>query len=311
MPTRAHLIRSSGQAGHPGRKPGPGSSVATSAALGYYGRPVLKPPPWTWEVPVYFFAGGLAGASAVVALAARVAGTPGSAVRTALAISVIGVLISAALLVSDLGRPARFLNMLRVFKWRSPMSVGVWLLTAFGAAASGALLLEGGWVVDPAGTAVLGWGLLVVAALLGAVVATYTGVLLAASVVPAWNSHALLLPLHFGAAALGSAAALLELLGYPLDGLHVIGFITAAVETAIWAWTELRTHGARDRALRSGSAGGLVRASATLMGPVALLLRALGLRPLAAASFLVGAFLSRFGWMEAGRRSTTEVEAAL
>src|SRR6185503_16186806 len=102
----------------------------------YHGRPVLKPPPWTWEVPLYLFAGGVAGGSAVLALAARVGGAPSPTVTTALMLALAGVLLSAALLVSDLGRPARFLHMLRVFKWRSPMSVGVWLLTAFGGAVS-------------------------------------------------------------------------------------------------------------------------------------------------------------------------------
>jgi hypothetical protein len=270
---------------------------------------VLKPPPWTWEVPVYLFAGGVAGSSAVIALAARIGGSGGEVVTTSLRIAVLGVVASAALLVSDLGRPTRFLNMLRVFKLRSPMSVGVWLLTAFGGASVAALLSGGGFASDTVGA--LEWSALGTSAVLGALVATYTGVLLSATVVPAWNSHAGLLPLHFGAAALGSAAALLELLVDPLPPLHRIGLVAAAVETIAWLWTEMRTNGPKDRALRSGRAGWLVRASALLSGPAALILRIGGLRSYAAVAFLLGALLARFGWLDAGRESTTDPEAAL
>jgi formate-dependent nitrite reductase membrane component NrfD len=294
----------------------PTGAVGVGPTVGYYGRPVLKPPPWTWEVPVYLFAGGLAGGSSALAFAARVAGAPGDLVRTALWISVIGVLASAALLVSDLGRPARFLNMLRVFKWRSPMSVGVWLLTAFGGAAAAALSLQppdsgaplaagSGWV--PA----LGWAALLASALLGVAVATYTGVLLAATVVPAWSANAKPLPVHFGTAGLGSAAALLELLGHAPDALHRVGLLAAAVEAAIWIWTEARGRGPRVRPLRSGPSGALVRMSASLMGPLSLMTRPTGLRSTAAALFLLGALLSRFGWLEAGRASTEDPAAAL
>jgi formate-dependent nitrite reductase membrane component NrfD len=281
--------------------------------VGYYGRPVLKPPPWTWEVPLYLFAGGVAGASSVLAFAGRLGGAAyASLVTTALTVSVIAVVASAALLVSDLGRPARFLNMLRVFKWRSPMSVGAWLLTAFGGTCTLALLLDrgGAWSVGGAAST-LAWAALGVSALPGALLATYTGVLLAVTVVPAWNTHAGALPLHFGTAALGSSAALLELLGHRVDALHLIGFAVAALETAVWLWTEVLNQGVRDRALRSGSSGVLVRTSAALMGPLALGLRMAGLRPVAAFVFLAGALLSRFAWLEAGRASTKDPAAAL
>jgi formate-dependent nitrite reductase membrane component NrfD len=240
-------------------------------------------------------------------MAARIGGAPEATATTALWVAVVGVVASAVLLVSDLGRPARFLNMLRVFKWRSPMSVGVWLITAFGAAATVALVLS---FVAPGVTA-LSWVALVSAALLGALVATYTGVLLSATVVPAWNAHRGVLPLLFGAAALGAAAALLELLGHRLEALHLIGFLAAAVETAAWIWTEARPHGRRDRALRAGRSGMLVRAAAALSGPVSLALRTAGFRAIAGAAFLTGALLCRFGWLEAGRTSTEDPEAAL
>jgi hypothetical protein len=297
--------------------------VARGAAqqIGYYGRPIIKPPPWTWEVPLYLFVGGLAGASAVLAFAGKLVRGDMLLPLQALWIAVVGAALSALLLISDLGRPWRFLNMLRVFKWRSPMSVGAWLLTAFGAFATAALLVERGGIADAPVTAtlvrtsalegVLSWTTLTAAAALGALVATYTGVLLSVTVVPAWRAHAGLLPLHFGVAALGSAAAVLELLGFRLDALHWIGRLVASAETVLAMWTEVRGQGASDRALRTGASGLLVRAAHVLVGPAALLLRLSGWRATAAAVFLVGALLSRFAWVAAGRASARDPEAAV
>ena len=101
-----------------------------ASAMSYHGNPVLKPPTWTWQVPLYFFVGGVAGISAVIALVAHLFGNAGL-IRAGLWVGFAGALISAPLLIADLGRPARFLNMLRVFKLRSAMSVGAWTLSGF------------------------------------------------------------------------------------------------------------------------------------------------------------------------------------
>ena len=122
-------------------RPGESGSGADRDTAGYYGQPVLKPPVWTWEVPVYFFVGGLAGMAGVLAAAARFVGGDPSLAVTALWVAAAGAVVSASLLISDLGRPARFLNMLRVFKRRSPMSVGAWTLASFGGASAVALAL--------------------------------------------------------------------------------------------------------------------------------------------------------------------------
>lgn len=293
-----------------------------NAKPGYHGLPVLKAPVWTWEVPVYFFVGGLAGMAAVLGLAAALTG-PGPAlavageraafIRTALVLAAGGGLASALLLVMDLGRPRRFLNMLRVFKWRSPMSVGAWILAAFGAATTGGLLLL--QLAPTAGGAPPAWSrnlfllCILAAGPLGAILATYTGVLVAATAVPAWFLHRRLLPLHFGTVALGSAAAALELLGFRLEALWALGVVAAAVETGVAVALEARRAGAGDRALREGRAGRLVRGAGLLAGPAALLLRLGGLVAPAAVAFLAGALLARFGWMEAGRASAREPEA--
>ncbi len=106
----------------------------------YYGRPVLKAPVWTWEVPTYFFFGGMAGAAAPLAYGAHLAGDETLARRATL-VSLAGLAVSPPLLISDLGRPERFWRMLRVFKPTSAMSVGTWILSAFGATSGLGLLV--------------------------------------------------------------------------------------------------------------------------------------------------------------------------
>src|SRR5437660_2458422 len=105
--------------------------LQASSENGYYGTPLLKPPQWTVEVPLYFFVGGAAGAAAVIAAVGRLSPANDELVRDAQWLAAIGGAISPALLISDLGLPSRFLNMLRVFKVRSPMSVGSWTLVVF------------------------------------------------------------------------------------------------------------------------------------------------------------------------------------
>src|SRR5579883_3200391 len=90
----------------------------------YNGLPVLKGPVWTWQVPLYFFAGGIAGASAVIAFIGHLLGSNPQVVRAALWAGLAAALASPPLLIADLGRPSKFMNMLRVFKWRSAMSIG-------------------------------------------------------------------------------------------------------------------------------------------------------------------------------------------
>src|SRR5215471_11591623 len=106
-----------------------------ASAASYHGNPVLKPPTWTWQVPLYFFVGGTAGMSAVIALVAHLLSKDAALVRTALWVAFAGALLSPPLLIADLGRRARFLNMLRVFKLQSAMSVGAWTLVVFSSAA--------------------------------------------------------------------------------------------------------------------------------------------------------------------------------
>src|SRR5215467_16111371 len=107
---------SRGMVADKGIRPGGEPFPVASPETGYYGIPLLKEPAWTWEIPLYFFVGGAAGAAAAVAAIANYTGADRKLVRDARWIAAAGSIISPALLIADLGRPARFLAMLRVFK---------------------------------------------------------------------------------------------------------------------------------------------------------------------------------------------------
>ncbi len=282
---------------------------------GYYGQAVVKPPVWTWEIPIYFFMGGIAGMSTVIASGAIIFHHVDLARAAMWVASIAGAILSPVLLILDLGRPHLFLNMLRVFKHRSAMSMGAWILSAFGACAvPGLIALElHAHQIFPgtldqllrvaAGIFIFG------SAFFGTLLATYPGVLIGATAIPAWFLHRTLLPIHFGTAGLGSAAALLELLGHRIAALNFLGFYAATVETALLIWLSVDKHGVADRAIHEHSSGWLIRIGEILNGPLALVLRFFSFIPLAAISFLIGALVSRFGWIAVGKVSGSDPES--
>lgn len=283
---------------------------------GYYDVAMLKPPVWIWMISVYFFVGGLGGMAALLA-AVGWWHVDLALVRVSVWSAGASAVLSPLLLVFDLGRPKKFINMLRVLKPQSPMSLGTWIVSGFGACAIPAVLLmewhwRSGGAGDP-GTAVGVATLIAVhaAALFGIFLSTYTGALLAVTVIPAWNRHRLLLPFHFGLAGLGSAAAVPELIGFREPALQALGWFAAGAQTLVMIWLEVRKHGAADAALHHGKSGWLLRVGEVLEGPLALGLRAFGLHPLAAASYLLGSLVARFGWVEAGQVSACDPAAAL
>jgi hypothetical protein len=161
----------------------------------YHGQPVIKEPTWTWEIPCYFFTGGLGGASAGLAFLSGLRGEDELA-RRAWGVAVAGVGVSPLLLISDLGRPARFLGMFRMFKVTSPMSVGSWLLGASGAVTT--VSAANAWLgVFPR----LARATRPVAALAGLPLSTYTAALIANTAVPAWHEARRILPFVFAAGA--------------------------------------------------------------------------------------------------------------
>lgn len=298
--------------GTPGVRPAGAPFPQTAPEDGYYGLPLLKPPTWTWEVPAYFFVGGAAGASAIIAAAAHHGRADADLVHDARWIAAIGGGVSGALLTSDLGRPERFLNMLRVFKLQSPMSVGAWTLAAFsGAAAASAFAdLVTRETDGRVPVAILGDAAEAIAAATGLVMTTYTGVLIGATTIPVWNRHARLLPLHFAASAVASAVATLELLGHDEPALNALALMAAAAETAAGAVVELDGAEA-SRPLTHGASGAITRAGGVLSGPVPLLVRLASrgrprARRAAAVASLAGALLTRVGWWAAGRASARD-----
>lgn len=318
MPNEQRLEQLRDKAWQEGIVPGRGVDVAGGPIPrkpGYYGEPVVKPPVWTWEIPLYFFFGGIAGMSAVIGFAALLFHYVDVARLAMWVAAIAGVIVSPILLIMDLGRPRLFLHMLRVFKHRSPMSMGAWILAVFGACAVPGLIaleLHAHRIFPGKFDQLLGlvaWLFIFGTAVVGTLLATYTGVLIGATAIPAWFLHRTFLPIHFGTAGLGSAAAVLELLGHGIPALNLIGFYAAAVETALLIWLSLAKHGAADRAIHEHASGWLIRIGEVLNGPLALVLRFFGFIPLAAISFLTGALVSRFGWLAVGKVSGVDPEA--
>jgi formate-dependent nitrite reductase membrane component NrfD len=290
-----------------GRRGGRGSMVPEAEFSSYYGRPIVKEPTWAaLDIAGYFFLGGLAGASSTLAAAAELSGRP--ALARPLKLGAAGAIsLSLVALIHDLGRPRRFLNMLRVFKPTSPMSVGVWIVSAYAPAAFAAAadeLLDGLRPLGRAGTAG--------AALLGPAVASYTGVLIASTATPAWHEGHREMPFVFvGSAA--SAAAGLGLLGTPIAQnspairLAVIG---AAAEMGAVKIMERRI-GIVAENYHQGKAGKLMRAAEalTVAGVAGALTAGRRSRPLAAlsgAALLAASACARFGIFEAGRQSARD-----
>ncbi len=286
-----------------------------SAAKDYHGLPVLKAPVWTWEVPLYFFVGGIGGAAAAIAFISHLLNKYPDLVRGGLWVGLVGALASPPLLIADLGRPTRFLNMLRVFKWRSPMSVGAWTLMAFSSSVFLALICyEAGRLgFGSALIAGVGWAAEAGAAAAGLVLLSYTSVLLGVSAIPVWSENRTLLPPHFVTSALGGAAAVLELAGLFTPATQIMAIVAAAVETVIGVAIEMRGRPV-DEPLREGPVGWAMRAGGVLAGPVSLLLRiffghVLLVRRLASFCFIVGALIIRVAWIAAGRVSSRDPQA--
>ena len=278
----------------------------------YYGLPVLKAPVWTWEVPLYFFFGGIAGVSACAAFSAQLFRGDPAVIRTSLWVALLAAAACPALLIADLGRPTRFLNMLRVFKLRSAMSLGAWILTVFSGCAFVAVvcfeLLARGFT-NPLLTPLL-WLGEASAAAVGLLLASYTAVLIGVTVVPVWSENRKLLPMHFLTSGMGCSAAILELAGFLIPATQIIGFAASGIETLIEVFLEVRKRPV-DAPLHHGRSGTTLRIAGLLEGPGAFALRLFwgsvpAGRYAAAICFLVGALLSRYAWIWAGRASASD-----
>jgi formate-dependent nitrite reductase membrane component NrfD len=277
----------------------------------YYGRPVLKAAPWGADIPTYLFAGGLAGGSSLLAAGADLSDRP--ALRRVARLGALGAIsVSLVALVHDLGRPTRFVNMLRVAKPTSPMSVGSWLLAAYGpcAAAAGAAELIPARgpgralaaAARPAGLA---------AAVIGPAVASYTAALLADTATPTWHDAYRQLPFVFvgSAAAASGGLAMITAPASQARPARVLARGGAMVELAAESIMET-SMGLTAEPLRRGRAGQLRRASRILTA--AGLLASFGARrhrlaAVASGSALVaGSACTRFAVFAAGQASARD-----
>lgn len=286
------------------------SSLGSDTA-GYYGKPIVRAHVWTDEIAWYFFTGGLAGASSVVAAAAELTGRPQLA-KHARRAAMIGLAPSPVLLVADLTRPARFYNMLRVFKPTSPMSVGSWLLGVYAPAAGGSWLLrEIGRL--PRLARLLG----VAAGAIGPMIATYTAVLVADTATPVWHEGRRELPFVFASSALASAGAAtnalsaLDRAASPIAGrLTAVGVVSevASMELMRRRLGELDTY-------RNDPAAHRFALAATVLsivgGLTALLTRRRTPTVLASLAVLAGSVCERFAVMRAGTASANDPRSVL
>jgi hypothetical protein len=245
----------------------------------YYGRPVIKPPTWTWEIPTYFFTGGLAGASSVLSLGARLSGHEKLA-KASLYIGAAADVVSPVLLISDLGRPERFHHMMRVVKVTSPMNVGAWVLLVSGGASNTAAALELLDWLKPVKVVAE-----VVAAAAGPPLATYTGALVADTAVPVWHEAHRELPWLFGASACASAGAAACAMLDPRDAGPARRLALAGVVAEGTAMRLMRQRvGKLGEVYEQGQAGTLAKASKTLVCTGAALLALRGRKSRGAAA---------------------------
>jgi hypothetical protein len=259
---------------------------------------------WKPEIPFYFYTGGLAGGSAALAALSELRGNDVLA-RRAWAAALAGALASPALLVSDLGRPARFLHMLRMFKLTSPMSVGSWILSAFGPATAAAAVhswtgaVPGGRAAKPA------------AAVLGLPLATYTAALIADTAVPVWHDARATLPAVFASGAAASAGAAALVLTPPAHAgpARRLAIAGATAELACVTLMERRLDPLVGRPYREGVAGrlGQLAKLATAAGALASLKRS----RTGGALITAGAILTRWSVFRAGFQSAADPSATV
>ncbi len=290
--------------------------VPDATFTSYYGRPVVKASPWEADIPAYLFLGGVAAGSSLLAAGAELTGRS-TLRRTGRLGAMVGISLSFGALVHDLGRPERFVNMLRVAKYTSPMSVGTWILTGYGplAGLAGAVEIAGWFPKLPAPigrlAALAGRPAGLGAAILAPAIASYTAVLLADTATPSWHEGYRELPFVFA----GSAAAAAGGLGLVGASLRDSGparrlAVGGAVLDLLAEGLREPSMGLAAEPLHQGTAGRLMRASKVLTaaGAVAAAAghRSRTVSALAGLALLAGWACTRFGIFQAGQASARD-----
>ncbi|MDN4171508.1 polysulfide reductase NrfD [Nocardioides sp. SOB77] len=298
------------------------SMVPEAEFTSYYGRPIVKPSPWEADIPAYLFAGGLAAGSSILAAGADLTGRP-TMRRSGRLVSIGALGFSMVALVHDLGTPSRFYNMLRVAKPTSPMSMGTWILSAYGAFAGAATAAEAARMLPPRwrtrGPLRRPLALLpyvdrpagVLAAVVAPAVASYTAVLLSDTATPSWHSAYRELPFVFvgSAAAASSGMAMITAPTSEAGPARRLAVAGAAFELVMEHRME-QTMGITAEPLHQGQAGRLMRAAKalTVAGAAGSLLagRSRALSVLSGAALMAGSACTRFGVFEAGQASAKD-----
>ncbi len=308
-PDRAAVTGDAGRSAGKGRRRGRGEKAMVPPAEfeSYYGKPILNTPTWeSRDIAGYLFLGGLAGASSVLAAGAELTGRPALAGRMKWG-ALAAISGSLAALIHDLGRPARFVNMLRVFKPSSPMSVGSWILSVYGPQAGLAAVTDvTGWFPRVGRVATVG------AALVGPAVASYTAALVSDTAVPSWHDGYRQLPFVFvgsAATAAGGLGALVAPVAEagPARRALLLGAVTELAASELMS----RRMGLSAEPLHQGTAGRLLSAAKALTVSGAVLSGVLGHRSRAAAAAggvaaLAASVCTRFGIFHAGVASSQD-----
>lgn len=296
--------RGRGQRGRGGRGEQP--MVPPAEFTSYYGKPVINSPVWeSPDIPGYLFLGGLAGASSLLALGADLTGRPALG-RAAKSGALAGGALSLTALIHDLGRPARFLNMMRVFKVTSPMSVGSWLLGGYVPAASVAALCALTGRLPRIGAAATAGS-----ALLGPAVAAYTAALVSNTAVPAWHDGYPEMPFVFVGSGATAAAGLGLLAAPPAETVPArnLALLGAGMEMAAFERMERRI-GLVAEPYSSGQGGTYVKAGKVLsvLGVAGAVLgrRSRLASALSGAALLAASAATRWGIYHAGMASADD-----
>jgi hypothetical protein len=272
----------------------------------YYGKQILKTPTWkTPDVPFYLFIGGMAGTSSLLAEGAALTGRPGLE-RVARNAAAVGAVLGTGALVHDLGRPERFLKMLRVLKVTSPLSVGSYILAPFGGLSAIAAASNMTGKLPRIGR-LAGLG----TAVFGPPLATYTAALLTNTAVPAWHEGHRELPFIFAGSAMtaGGGVALLFTPRHENGPARRMAIAGAAVELA-GAETLKRRLGMVAEPYSQGRPGRLMTIARNMTAGTALVSllggRSRVLSAFCGASYLTASLLTRFGIFEAGKASAKD-----
>lgn len=302
-----------GRGGHGGRG-GERMMVPDATFTSYYGRPVVKESPWEADIPAYLFLGGLAAGSSLLGAGADLTGRAG--LRRATRLGALGAItLTFAALVHDLGRPSRFVYMLRTAKPTSPMSMGTWILTGYGPLVALTAVSElAGALPGPLGRLLrpLGRPAGLSAAAWAPAVAAYTAVLLADTATPAWHEGYRELPFVF----VGSAAAASGGLGMlatppaqagPARRMAIGGALlelatSHRMESSMGLPAETLHNGRAGTVLRTGK----VLALAGTLGSALLARRSRTAAMLSGAALLAASLCTRFGIFEAGQASARD-----